>query len=110
MASLNPQAVEDTRRGATLYTLQLGLNLVYMPLFFGMGRPIEAMVDIVALTGTVGYMTYVWSKVDSTAAYLMAPYLAWLSFATYLTAGTGHLNGWAIKHRPETQERPDQKE
>jgi benzodiazapine receptor len=110
MASMNPQTVENTRRGATLYTLQLGLNLVYMPLFFGMGRPIEAMVDIVALTGTVGYMTYVWSKVDSTAAYLMAPYLAWLSFATYLTAGTGHLNGWTIKQSPESQEKPEQKE
>ncbi|KAK6380458.1 hypothetical protein LTS17_005648 [Exophiala oligosperma] len=79
MSSLSPQVVEDTRRGATLYTLQLGLNLIYMPLFFGLG-----------------YLTYVWSKVDKTAACLMAPYLAWLGFATYLTAGTGHLNGWTM--------------
>jgi len=104
MASMNPQVVEHTRRGATLYTLQLGLNLVWMPLFFGLGRPIEAMLDIVTLTGTVGYLTYVWNKVDSTAAYLMVPYLAWLGFATYLTAGTGHLNGWTIKSQPEGQE------
>ena len=104
MASMSPQTVEDARRGATLYTIQLGLNLIWMPLFFGMGRPIEAMLDIVALTGTVGYMTYVWSKVDSTAAYLMVPYLAWLTFATYLTAGTGYLNGWTIKKQPEKSE------
>jgi benzodiazapine receptor len=78
-----------------------------MPLFFGLGRPIEAMLDIVALTGTVGYMTYVWNKVDSTAAYLMVPYLAWLTFATYLTAGTGYLNGWTIKNELEGRREPE---
>jgi translocator protein len=97
MASLNPRVVEDTRRAATLYTVQLGLNLAFMPLFFGLGRPIEALVDIVALTGTVGYMTRLWSTVDEVSAWCMAPYLAWLGFATYLTAGTGYLNGWTTK-------------
>jgi translocator protein len=80
--------------------MQLGLNLVWMPLFFGLGRPIEALVDIVSLTGTVGYLTYVWKKVDKVSAYCMVPYLAWLGFATYLCAGTGYLNGWTT----ETQE------
>ena len=40
-----------TKRGTTLYTIQLGLNLIWMPLFFWAKRPIEATVDIVALTG-----------------------------------------------------------
>jgi len=109
MGSSNPQIVENTRRGATLYTIQLGLNVIYMPLFFGLGRPIEAMLDITALTGTVGYLAYIWSKVDTTAAYLMAPYLAWLGFATYLTAGTGHLNGWTIKKHNGGEEVVDNK-
>ena len=56
-----------------------------MPLFFGLKRPIEASVDIVALTGTTGYLTYVWSKVDSVSAWGMVPYLGWLAFATYLS-------------------------
>jgi len=110
MASLSPRVVEHTRTGATLYTIQLGLNLIWMPLFFGMGRPIEAMLDVVALTGTVGYLTYVWSKVDKTAAYLMAPYLAWLGFATYLTAGTGHLNGWTMTRREQEEEAVETKD
>ncbi|EXJ77976.1 hypothetical protein A1O3_09135 [Capronia epimyces CBS 606.96] len=104
MASMSPQIVEDTRRAATLYTLQLGLNVVWMPVFFGLGRPIEAMLDILTLTGTVGYLAYVWHKVDKTAAYLMAPYLAWLGFATYLTAGTGYLNGWTLTTSDRIQE------
>lgn len=56
-----------------------------MPLFFRLKRPIEATVDIVVLTGVTGYLTYVWSQVDTVAAWGLAPYLAWLSFATYLS-------------------------
>ena len=65
-----------------------------MPLFFGLKRPIEATADIVALTGVTGYLAYIWSGVDPVAAWGLAPYLGWLGFATYLSAGTGYLNGW----------------
>ncbi|KAH9214527.1 TspO/MBR family-domain-containing protein [Leptodontidium sp. 2 PMI_412] len=85
-----------TKQGATLYTIQLGLNLAWMPLFFVAKRPIEALVDIVALTGTVGYLTYVWGQVDAVAGWALAPYLGWLGFATYLTVGVGHLNDWNL--------------
>ena len=73
------------QHGATLYTIQLGLNLIWTPLFFALKRPIEATVDTVALTGTVGYLTYIWSQIDPVAAWVMVPYLGWLSFATYLS-------------------------
>ena len=59
-----------------------------MPLFFGLKRPIEATADITILTGTVGYLTYIWSQVDEVAAWGIAPYLGWLSFATYLSVRT----------------------
>ena len=65
-----------------------------MPLFFGMGRPILASVDILALTGTTGYLAYIWGQVDPVCGWLLAPYLAWLSFATYLCTGCGYLNNW----------------
>ncbi|KAL8956090.1 MAG: hypothetical protein Q9183_006418 [Haloplaca sp. 2 TL-2023] len=65
-----------------------------MPLFFGLKRPIEATADIAVLTGVTGYLTYLWSSIDSVAAWCMTPYLGWLGFATYLSAGTGYLNGW----------------
>ncbi|KAL8785447.1 MAG: hypothetical protein Q9213_003377 [Squamulea squamosa] len=95
-ASLNPTTVQLAKQGATLFTIQLGLNLVWMPLFFGLQRPIEATADIVALTSVTGYLTYVWSQVDSVAAWCMAPYLGWLGFATYLSAGVGYLNDWNL--------------
>lgn len=95
-AGTDPDPVQE---GATLYTIQLGLNLIWMPLFFGLKRPIEATADIVTLTGVVGYLTYVWGQIDETAAWLNAPYLAWLAFATYLSAGFGYLNDWNLKDK-----------
>jgi benzodiazapine receptor len=91
--------LKATKHGATLYTVQLGLNLIWMPLFFGARRPIEATVDIIALTGTVGYMTYLWGQVDTVAAWCLVPYLGWLGFATYLTIGVGYLNNWDLKDK-----------
>jgi benzodiazapine receptor len=95
---MNPLASAEkhvlTKHGATLYTIQLGLNLVWMPLFFVAKRPIEATADILALTGTVGYLTYLWGQVDSVAGWALAPYLGWLGFASYLTIGVGYLNDW----------------
>ena len=67
-----------------------------MPLFFHFKRPIEATVDIVALTGVTGYLAYIWGQVDEVAGWTLAPYLGWLGFATYLCAGTGYLNDWDI--------------
>lgn len=95
--SLAPRTYDLTRQGATLYTVQLGLNLIWMPLFFGLKLPVLAAVDIVALTGVTGYMTYLWSQVDEVAGYCLTPYLGWLGYATYLTMGVGYLNGWDFK-------------
>lgn len=103
LLSSSPETLALSKQGATLYSIQLGLNLVWMPLFFTFGRPIEATADIVALTGTVGYLTYIWSKVDTVAAWCMAPYLGWLSFATYLCATTSHLNGWDFHGQQKVQ-------
>lgn len=111
LSSLDPIKIEDARRGATLYTIQLALNLLWMPLFFYMKRPVEATADIVALTGTVGYLTYIWNNVDPVASYCLMPYVAWLGFATYLTVGVGHLNGWDLKNKekPSDQKQGDTK-
>ncbi|CAJ2501529.1 Uu.00g043820.m01.CDS01 [Anthostomella pinea] len=79
-----------------LYSLQLGLNLAWMPLFFGARRPVLALADIVSLVGVNGYLTYLFFSVDEVAGWCMVPYMAWLGFATYLNAGVGYLNEWDI--------------
>ncbi|KAJ1331238.1 tryptophan-rich sensory protein [Microdochium nivale] len=79
-----------------LYSLQLGLNLVWQPLFFGLRKPGFALVDILALVGLNGYLTYSFFQIDEVAGWCFVPYVAWLSFATYLNAGVGYLNEWDI--------------
>lgn len=93
----SPQTVEITKQSMTLYTVQLGLNLIWMPLFFVAKRPVEASIDIVTLAGLNGYLAYLWSSVDTVSAWCQAPYLVWLGFATYLCVGAGHLNGWDLE-------------
>ncbi|KYG42866.1 hypothetical protein M433DRAFT_136894 [Acidomyces richmondensis BFW] len=99
LTSLDAKKVLLAKQGATLYTIQLGLNLIWMPLFFKLERPIEATADIVALLGINGYLTYIWGQVDEVAGWCLAPYLGWLGFATYLCAGCGYLNDWNFKNK-----------
>ena len=79
---------KTTQHGATLYTIQLALNLMWTPLYFGLGKPIPATVDVLALGGTLAYLINVWGQVDPTCGWLLAPYLGWVSFATYLCVST----------------------
>jgi benzodiazapine receptor len=95
----SPQTIQTTRHSMTVYSIQLGLNLIWMPLFFVAKRPIEATVDIVALLGLNGYLAYLWGSIDSVAGWCQAPYLAWLGFATYLSAGAGYLNDWNLQDK-----------
>lgn len=97
----SPETVRTTNQSLTLYTIQLGINLVWMPLFFVAKRPVAATVDILALIGANSYLTYLWSSVDEVAAWCQAPYLAWLGFATYLCVRTGHLNNWDLSEKKQ---------
>ncbi|CRJ85794.1 hypothetical protein BN1708_009178 [Verticillium longisporum] len=98
-----PAQAELTRHGATLYSIQLALNLAWTPLFFVFRRPAEATADIVSLLGVNAYLAYIWGQVDRTAGLLQLPYLGWLSFATYLCAGAGYLNNWDISEKSEAE-------
>lgn len=103
MASFNPDTISLARHGATLYTIQLILNWLWTPLFFSYKKPVLASIDIIALTGTVTYLTSVWAKIDERAAWCLAPYIAWLGFANYLCHGAGYLNGWDFSNKKATK-------
>jgi benzodiazapine receptor len=90
-------AVRDANSNAqTLYTTQLALNFLWMPLFFRLGRPAVALGDLTLLAGTVGALMVNWWSADRTAFWCLVPYATWLGYAAYLNAGCGILNGWRI--------------
>ena len=81
------------RRGLVLFALQLLLNAVWSPVFFGAHRVDLALVILVALTLLVLATSLVFRRVDRPAFLLMLPYLGWVVFATVLNASILHLNG-----------------
>ncbi|GAV06507.1 hypothetical protein RvY_16482 [Ramazzottius varieornatus] len=78
----------------TLYGTQLALNMLWSPLFFKAHRMKLALVDIGLLWVNVAACIFTFHPVNKTAAYLMVPYLGWLTLASAL-------NYWIWKENPE---------
>jgi translocator protein len=78
--------------GLILFIVQLGLNLTWSWIFFRRHAIGAALVEIVALWIGIGATTMVFSRVSSVAAWLMAPYWAWVSFAAVLNFAIWRLN------------------
>ena len=74
------------------YALQLTINFLWTPIFFGMKSLLGGLVTIVLLDIFIVLMMIEFKKIRRKAAYLNIPYLAWCLYATYLTAGVFILN------------------
>jgi benzodiazapine receptor len=70
--------------GIALFAVQLVLNGLWSYLFFGLQRPGTALVEIVLLWVSIVAVIAVFVRQSRPAAVLLAPYLAWVSFATFL--------------------------
>jgi tryptophan-rich sensory protein len=74
--------------GAALavYFLQLVLNAGWSALFFGLRRPDWAFYEVIALWASIlGCVVLFW-PIHAGAAWLMVPYLLWVTFAAVLNA------------------------
>jgi tryptophan-rich sensory protein len=76
----------------TLYFLQLFLNFLWSPAFFGVQNPMLGMLVIVPLWAAILACILLFRKINGWAALLMIPYLLWVSFATVLNATIWYLN------------------
>lgn len=75
-----------------LFGAQLLLNLAWSFLFFGARSPGLALIDIAALWVAIAAMIFAYAFRSRLAAFLMVPYLAWVSFAMALNAAIFMLN------------------
>lgn len=80
------------RLAFTAYGLQLALNLLWSLLFFGLRQPALALIEIAGLWVMIAATLVMFWKHDRIAALLLAPYLAWVSFATALNTALVVLN------------------
>lgn len=74
------------------FGVQLALNLVWSALFFGMRNSGLAAVEIVMLWAAILGTLISFAPIDRVAALLLAPYLAWVSFAAVLNVTIWRLN------------------
>lgn len=75
-----------------LFFVQLGLNALWSILFFGLKNPNIAFIDIIALWVAIILTIKSFYPISKWAAYLLVPYLLWVSFATILNLSIIILN------------------
>jgi tryptophan-rich sensory protein len=76
----------------TLFAVQLILNALWSVIFFGWRRPGLALLEILFLwTAIFATMLSFW-RISQIAAWLMWPYLMWVTFAGFLNLSIWKLN------------------
>lgn len=75
-----------------LFTIQLGLNYLWSFLFFGLHSPFFALIDIILLWIFILLTIIKFFKISKSAAYLLIPYLLWVTFASGLNFFVWRLN------------------
>jgi tryptophan-rich sensory protein len=75
-----------------LYFVHLVANALWSILFFGLKQPAWALAEIVVLWAMIAWIQFRLVKIDGIAAALWAPYLAWVSFASFLNFTIVRLN------------------
>ncbi len=84
-------------RGALgVFVLQLPVNALWSWLFFAWHRGAAAFADIVVLWMLIVAMILAFARIRAAAAWLLAPYLAWVSFAGFLCYSIWQRNPGAL--------------
>ena len=80
------------RAPLTLYLVQLALNALWTPLFFGLRNPGLALAEIVLLGAAIVLTSRAFRPVSRLASWLLVPYLVWVVFAAALNFAIWRLN------------------
>jgi tryptophan-rich sensory protein len=79
-------------RPLAFYFVQLALNAAWTPIFFGAHQLGWALMEIILLWIMVLLTLLSFRRVTSSAGWLFLPYLAWVSFASFLNFTLWRLN------------------
>ena len=82
----------DARIALALFAVQLVVNVAWSPVFWGLERADLGLVVLGLLLPLVVATAVAFARVDSRAALMLVPYLAWVCFATALNYGIWALN------------------
>jgi len=91
-SEIDPSTRLRVKTALVVFGMQLFLNAIWSIIFFGLHSPGWALVNIVALWLAIVWTIAVFYKISSPAAYLLVPYILWVSFAAYLNYSIWILN------------------
>ena len=78
--------------GLGFWTLQITLNALWSPIFFGLRRPKIALGVIAAMIAALAGAIWGFAAIDPVAAAMMAPTLGWAGLAAALNFRVWRLN------------------
>lgn len=87
-----PASVPYRNTALLLFIAQLVLNFFWTFIFFQWKQMGWALAEILVLWALILVTIILFSKVNKTAAWLLVPYISWVSFATILNYGYWRLN------------------
>lgn len=82
----------SARRTLRFYMAQLLLNAAWSFLFFGLRAMTLALFEMVILWGAIVLCMFAMARVNRASAWLMLPYICWVSFALILNAAYVSMN------------------
>lgn len=83
---------KDVKIALGIFLGQLVLNTLWSILFFGLRNPGAALIEIAFLWLAILTTIIAFAKISKPAAWLLLPYILWVSFATYLNYALWSLN------------------
>lgn len=75
-----------------LFWIHLFFNVTWSIMFFGLRNPFLGLINIFILWVLIVMVIYRFWKINKTAGLLLLPYLAWVTFATFLNYNIWLLN------------------
>jgi len=82
----------DVKKALAVFAAQLLLNTLWSIVFFGAHMILGAAVVIVLLWALILATILLFSRISKAAAYLLVPYILWVTFATVLNISFYVLN------------------
>jgi len=71
-------------RATSMFKFQLILNALWSFLFFGLKSPLYGLIGIIMVWAAILATIILFYRIEKKAAYLLVPYLVWVSIATIL--------------------------
>lgn len=82
----------EVRLAIGVFGVQFALNVLWSFLFFGLRSPVLGFINILLLWVMIAVTMWAFYRVKKSAAYLLIPYIAWVSLASALNGAIYFMN------------------